>query len=359
MYPYQKMIDEGYENIIRIKTLSPRTIMLLMTKMLRLTDVSIIEQQRKVSEAIERALSITDLDISNDRMLTENRLAEIATLFNSVTKLRIKNLAEGNPNLLTMLKQFPDLRTLEMEINDDDEFRPANLNVKNLTLFTTKNRPKIISKFYQVIDNIKSVEELVIDGGVIDESIIWKLQSKGLSGLYLLNVTPIQSGNFPDFTITKNLTKCTTLKYLKLIAREPINESLDMLQIISQYLTMLPENRPPLEKLGFTLHEYPQPIRNLVFLTSLKQLEIYYTRWTHSENLKTLLGFIRAHPTRNYRLRSVKLEEKPIPLPTTLTTTPTPEKMTIEEFHDEIRKLNNPNVFIDHTLPLPAQIRRN
>lgn len=131
-----------------------------------------------------------------------------------------------------------------------------------------------------------------------------------------------------------------------------------MLQVISQYLSTLPEIKPKLEKFGFTLHEYPQPLHNLTYLSHLKHLEIHYSKWTYGENLRTLLAYIRTHPNLNYRLRSVKLDEKPIPLPVTLTTTTPITPMTVEEFQNEIKKLNNPNIFIDHAIAIQAPLRR-
>lgn len=235
------------------------------------------------------------VDLTSFQKIDHSQLLFLYTIFKDATKLKVDNLTKDD-YILTFLSYFENLKKLTIHINDHDLFttdkRQNTLKIESLKIICNQ---KANNKTIKELSNrCPSINQFSLSKGILSHSICSELRTKDIISLKLTNVKILPQDKKNIISLIRNFKK---LKKLKLVNTNLYSSNITFHRLIRDFLDDFFTQNTELESLSFTLNqEEDQKLENLLNLTELTKLKIYYSAQHGSKSMVNLLNILKYLP---------------------------------------------------------------
>lgn len=241
-------------------------------------------------------LALGKVDLMKFRYLSNSQLTFLLTTFKDCIKIKVDHLV-ANDLLFKYLQNFKKLKKLTIFISENDNFtsliHPPLLAVTSIKI-VAKQGPSWDDSVEKILDQCPMTTKISILGGNFSLASCIKTQAKEIHSLSLYNVKMLPQ-NKNAFIST--LRDCKNLKNLKLITTKSYLSNVTFHRTIRDFLSVFILPNSTIKSLTFTLNQYDEHnVDNLLNLTELEELTIFYSAQYESKNLTELLKILKRIP---------------------------------------------------------------
>lgn len=233
-------------------------------------------------------------DLTTFKNVNIYQLRFLYKIFEDANQLKINHLTTSSL-LMGYISCFTKANKLTIFISEDDTFagKDIKLSIKELKIIS-KERSNWNDAIEQLIKSCPLLNKIYIRNGNLSLGTCIKILEKNTTSVCLKNVKIQPQFKNALYSIFRN---CKNLKQLKLIATDTYYSNITFHDITREFLGIFITQNTTLEKLSFTLCQYEKQIlNNLLNLTELKELKVYYSAQLGSGNLVSLLNVLRHMP---------------------------------------------------------------
>lgn len=311
--------DEGNSNIQCETTCGSHTLESLILKIILFFGV---EENRNL-DRVETALIPSLLrgsvvfkggelaDLTPFKYLNTHQLRYLNNIFMNATEIKIDHITYAS-NLLGFLSCFGKVKKATIFLEENDNLAGRNIHTKIEKLKIIANyRSNWNESIEHIVFNCPLLRGISITNGNLSLMTCIRLQTRDITMISLKNVI-IQ----PHLkkALTSTILNCKNLKKLKLIFTDSYVANPTFHQLVQEFLWTFNTQNNTLKELSFTLDQFErQNFTNLLNLTELEKLKIYYTTQQSSNNLSSLLQTLKHMPSITLQFREYHLTpEDPI-----------------------------------------------
>lgn len=252
-------------------------------------------------------LSQGKVDLTKFRYLSDHQLSFLLTTFKNCTKIKIDHLISYG-YIFKYLQNFKNLKKLTIHVNEHDTFTSANqrqlLSINSIKIIT-KNGPNWNNTVEEILDQCPLTTKISVVGGYFSQTSCIKTQGKYINSLSLTDVKILPQNKNALLSILRN---CKSLARLKLISTQSFLTNITFNLVVRDFLSVFITPNSTIEHLSFTLNQSTDPttdqsFSNLLNLSKLKKLTIFFSSQYESKKLTELMNILKHIPQVNITFR--------------------------------------------------------